>query len=187
MLPLVSSASRLIPLCLALILSAGCGEAATTGTAGLVEQACRTTPEGYTDCQPSGPLPPGATPPPPATAVVASEQALAGVPLGTPAEEAASQLAAKLGPPQVEEHSCQRLDRRESLDVPLRGERLTWKSIYAYTTTLPSGEHLLTGWSVMTPRQEPWPYDVQLPYDLSLEAPVQEVLEALPRAVRGAA
>lgn len=66
--------------------------------------------------------------------------------------------------------------------MPLRGERLKWEDVSAYLTTMPSGERVLTGWTVTTPRQEPWKYDVQLPYGVRLQEPVDEALRKVPRA-----
>ena len=177
----VPSKVGLVPLCL-LLLVAACGESSTSGSGGLVHQVCETTPEGYTICDPSEPLPAGATPPPPPTVVVASDRALAEVPLGTPAAEATSQLAARLGLPDVEETSCQREELRESLDVPLRAERLRWENISAYLTTMTSGERVLTGWAVVIPHRESWKYKLQLPYGLRLEEPVSTAIRKVPRA-----
>lgn len=158
-----------------------CGGPSSGAPGALVEQACEITADGYTVCEPSAPLPPGATPPPPATVVLASDEALAGVALGTPSEAARAQLAERLGEPAVEETSCQRADRRDSLDVPLRGERLTWHGVTAYTTRMAAQERVLTGWHVTTPLQEPWRYDIQLPYGIRLQEPVKQTWRKLPR------
>lgn len=178
----VPSRKGLISLCLLALVGAACGDAARTASSGLVHQVCQTTPEGYTICDPPEPLPAGATPPPPPTVVVASDQGLAGVPLGTPGERATSQLTARLGEAEVEETACQRNERRESLDVPLRAARLRWENITAYLTTMGSGERILTGWVVVLPHQESWKYKLQLPFGLRLEEPVETALRRVPRA-----
>lgn len=157
----------------------GCVSNGSGGAGGFFEQAC-TTAEGYTVCEPSAPLPPGATPPP-VTTVTASRTELADVALGTPSGAARAALAARLGPPEVEEESCLRPERRDSLDVPLRGQRLVWPSLAAFMTPTQSGESVLSGWEARTPPSRLLArYDVRLPYGTRLDQPVEEVLRQVP-------
>ena len=177
-------ASLRVVLCVAVSLSsAGC-LSGRVGGGGAVEQACTTTSEGGTLCEPSAPLPPGAAAPPPLTVVTASQDALAGVALGTPAGAARAQLTSRLGEPEVEEHSCLRPDRRGSLDVPLRGQALSWPWLTAYLApAAASGEPVLTGWETRTPPGRALArYDVRLPYGTRLDQTVDHVLGKVPDA-----
>ena len=162
--------------------STGCGVGADRGASRLSEQACSTTADGYTVCEPSAPLPPGATPPPPPIIVTASNEALAGVPLGEAADDAVELLTAVLGEPRVEAQPCLRPERRDTLDQPRPGRRLSWPSLTAFLTDTPSGGAVLTGWAATAPPQQPWRYDVRLPYGVRLQQPVEEVMRLLPGA-----
>ena len=169
---------------LLLVLSSSCATEATGGATGYSEQACRTTSEGFTVCEPSGPLPAGATPPPAPAQVVAAGDSFAGVPLGTALAEAEPRLRAVLGEPEeATEHSCLRPDRRDSLAQPLRGRRLTWRALeaQAYFTALPSGDTVLTGWRVMATKQPPSRYAMVLPYGVRLEEPADEAKAKVPQ------
>ena len=173
--------------CVSLFLSA-CAAPGTPGAAaGYVEQACRTTAEGYTVCEPSAPLPSGATPPPPATRVAASDNAFAGVPLGTAVEAAKPRLIAALGQPEeASESSCLKPELRNSLAQPVPGQRLAWRDleVRVFFTEASSGSVVLTGWQVTAPRQPPSPYAFDLPYDVRLEEPANEAAAKIPQSRR---
>lgn len=171
------------PVVMAVLASTCCTACVSSGASagsGLTEQACSVTAEGFTVCEPSAPLPPGATPRPPLPVVRAATYGLAGVRLGMPAAEATQRLQALLGRPSVEENSCLRPEQMDSLDVPVRGQKLVWPYLSAFLTPSSTDGLVLAGWEVTPPPSDVLArYDVRLPYGTQLGQRLDEVREQL--------
>lgn len=171
---------------LAVLLLGGCGIRPSQGTQGFAERACRQTADGFTVCEPSGPVPSGAVPLPAAKKVLATESSFAGIELGTPAREAKPLLVAALGVPETtEQTSCLRPELQDSLAQPLQAERLTWQLLELqvfFTHSAGTDDAVLSGWKVAATTVPPSGYDIQLPYGVRLDEPIRTALSKVPQS-----
>ena len=104
--------------------------------------------------------------------VVLRAEQVAGVPVGTPQDEARRRLTAALGRP------------RESVLPGCYGEQgqaLRWGTVTAYLSNRGQGPVVLSGWAVLA---GPSSYRFDLPYGTSLGSDLSEVEERVPHPQR---